>query len=142
MPPGVDGMTGWEVFDAVLTPDDLILLMSWRTRDNAESFEKTAKLPSDARLRSVCIVRDYGMLDRREAPQYYPASSAWLMARDGGFIAWWDWDFPDRSVVNCFSMGAQSARPMVLSCLASWRRTRPELAKSISRRASLTRTTL
>ena len=50
MPPGVDGMTGWEVFDAVLTPDDLILLMSWRTRDNAESFEKTDKLPSDATM--------------------------------------------------------------------------------------------
>jgi hypothetical protein len=64
---GAGGMTGWDAFDAVLTPGNLILLISWRTRS-----EKTAKLPSDARLRRVRIVRDYGMFDRREAPQYYP----------------------------------------------------------------------
>jgi hypothetical protein len=29
-------------------------------------------LPDGARLRRVRIVRDYGMFDRREAPQYYP----------------------------------------------------------------------
>jgi hypothetical protein len=74
---GAGGMTGWDAFDAVLTPGNLILLISWRTRSNAESFEKTAKLPSDARLRRVRIVRDYGMFDRREAPQYYPDVQIW-----------------------------------------------------------------
>jgi hypothetical protein len=29
-------------------------------------------LPDGARLRRVRVVRDYGMFDRREAPQYYP----------------------------------------------------------------------
>jgi heme-degrading monooxygenase HmoA len=67
-----DGMVSWDVFDAVLTPGDLILLMSWRTRGDAEAFEDTLKLPEEARLRRVRIVRDYGMFDRREAPQYYP----------------------------------------------------------------------
>jgi len=67
-----DGMVSWDVFDAVLTPGDLILLMSWRTRGDAEAFEDTLNLPEAARLRRVRIVRDYGMFDRREAPQYYP----------------------------------------------------------------------
>lgn len=66
------GMVAWDVFDAVLTPGDLILLMSWRTQGDAEAFEDTVKLPAQARLRRVRIVRDYGMFDRREAPQYYP----------------------------------------------------------------------
>jgi heme-degrading monooxygenase HmoA len=66
------GIVAWDVFDAVLTPGDLILLMVWRAKEDAEAFEDTAKLPAGARVRRVRIVRDYGMFDRREAPQYYP----------------------------------------------------------------------
>ena len=66
------GLVGWDVFDAVLTPGDLILLTSWRTSADAQAFEAAAKLPEGARLRRIRIVRDYGMFDRREAPQYYP----------------------------------------------------------------------
>jgi heme-degrading monooxygenase HmoA len=66
------GLVGWDVFDAVLTPGDLILLMSWRERDAAQAHEAAAPLPGDGRLRHVRVVRDYGMFDRREAPQYYP----------------------------------------------------------------------
>jgi heme-degrading monooxygenase HmoA len=65
------GMVAWDVFDAVLTPGDLILLISWRTNADAETFERKLSLPADARVRRVRIVRDYGMFDRREAPQYY-----------------------------------------------------------------------
>jgi hypothetical protein len=65
-------MIGWDVFDAVLTPGDLILLMPWRTTADAEAFENTVNVPEGARLRRVRVVRDYGMFDRREAPQYYP----------------------------------------------------------------------
>jgi heme-degrading monooxygenase HmoA len=70
--PHAGGMIGWEVFDAVLTPGDLILLLSWRTKEDAEAFENTVSLPEGGRLRRVRVVRDYGMFDRREAPQYYP----------------------------------------------------------------------
>jgi heme-degrading monooxygenase HmoA len=70
--PRADGLVGWDVFEAVLTPGDVILLMSWRTHLPAEAFEQTLSLPDGARLRRIRIVRDYGMYDRREAPQYYP----------------------------------------------------------------------
>jgi heme-degrading monooxygenase HmoA len=66
------GLVAWDVFDAVLTPGDIILLLSWHDRATAEAFERKTTLPGGARLRRVRVVRDYGMFDRREAPQYYP----------------------------------------------------------------------
>ena len=71
--PYAAGMIGWDVFDAVLTPGDLILLLSWHTKEDAEAFENTLNLSEGGRLRRIRVVRDYGMFDRREAPQYYPA---------------------------------------------------------------------
>ena len=71
--PYAAGMIGWDVFDAVLTPGELILLLSWHTKKDAEAFENTLNLPEGGRLRRIRVVRDYGMFDRREAPQYYPA---------------------------------------------------------------------
>jgi heme-degrading monooxygenase HmoA len=66
------GLVGWDVYDAVLTPGDLILMIAWQTKADAGSFAETVKLPDGGRLRYVRVVRDYGMYDRREAPQYYP----------------------------------------------------------------------
>ena len=67
-----DGLVAWDVFEAVLTPGDIILLMSWRDGLHAQKFETASSLREGVRLRRVRIVRDYGMYDRREAPQYYP----------------------------------------------------------------------
>jgi heme-degrading monooxygenase HmoA len=72
LPSKAEALVSWDVFDAVLTPGDIILLMSWRDHFQAETFEKNISLPEGARLRRVRVVRDYGMYDRREAPQYYP----------------------------------------------------------------------
>jgi heme-degrading monooxygenase HmoA len=64
------GLVSWDVFDGVLTPGNPILLQSWRDEDCAAA----ASLPATSGLRSrtARIVRDYGMYDRRENPQYYP----------------------------------------------------------------------
>ena len=69
--PAATGLVAWDVFDAVLTPGNVILLVSWKHNANAEAFER-GSLPKGARLRRVRVIRDYGMFDRREAPQYYP----------------------------------------------------------------------
>jgi heme-degrading monooxygenase HmoA len=71
--PYAAGLVGWDVYEAVLTAGDLILMMSWRTKADAEAFAGSIKFPPGGRLRHVRVVRDYGMFDRREAPQYYPA---------------------------------------------------------------------
>jgi heme-degrading monooxygenase HmoA len=65
------GLVAWDVFEALLTPGDIILLVSWRDQTAAEAFEGTVLLKDGARFRRVRVVRDYGMFDRREAPQYY-----------------------------------------------------------------------
>jgi hypothetical protein len=70
--PDAPGLVAWDVFDAVLTPGDVIVLLCWRDQPAAEAFEDTVSLQDGARLRRVRVVRDYGMFDRREAPQYYP----------------------------------------------------------------------
>lgn len=64
------GLVAWDAFEAVLTPGDIVLLLTWRDASAAEAFE--AALSAGTRLRRVRVVRDYGMFDRREAPQYYP----------------------------------------------------------------------
>jgi heme-degrading monooxygenase HmoA len=71
LPSNGETLVSWDVFDAVLTPGDITLLMSWRDQLEAEAFDKTP-LQEGVRLRRVRVVRDYGMYDRREAPQYYP----------------------------------------------------------------------
>jgi heme-degrading monooxygenase HmoA len=69
---GAPGLASWDVYDAVLTPGDIILMIAWRDLAAAEAFEETAALDEGKRLRRVRVVRDYGMFDRREAPQFYP----------------------------------------------------------------------
>jgi heme-degrading monooxygenase HmoA len=70
--PTAPGLVGWDVYDAVLTPGDVILQASWRGKDDANAFGDEASMAEGARLRHVRVIRDYGMFDRREAPQYYP----------------------------------------------------------------------
>jgi heme-degrading monooxygenase HmoA len=69
--PHAPGQLAWDVFDAVLTPGMLILMLSWRDAAAAQAYERRVQMPADGRLRRVRVVRDYGMFDRREAPQYY-----------------------------------------------------------------------
>jgi heme-degrading monooxygenase HmoA len=70
--PSAEGLVAWDVFDAVLTPRDVILLLAWRDAAAAGAFRRQLRLPEGARVRRVRVVRDYGMFDRREAPQFYP----------------------------------------------------------------------
>jgi heme-degrading monooxygenase HmoA len=70
--PDAAGLIAWDVFDAVLQPGDVILLMTWRDQSAAEAFEAKTSPHETARIRRVRVIRDYGMFDRREAPQYYP----------------------------------------------------------------------
>ena len=51
---------------------DIEIRLEIKTIIQAEAFENTLLLQDGARLRRVRVVRDYGMYDRREAPQYFP----------------------------------------------------------------------
>lgn len=47
-----------------------LLLASWRSADAATAWIRSQT--ATARYRQIRIIRDYGMRDRTEAPQYYP----------------------------------------------------------------------
>jgi heme-degrading monooxygenase HmoA len=53
LPTGASALVGWDVFDAVLTPGDVILLLSWRDQPAAEAFERAVSLKNGSRLRRV-----------------------------------------------------------------------------------------
>jgi heme-degrading monooxygenase HmoA len=72
---GVDtqaaGLVSWDVFNALLSPGDVIVVATWRDQAAFEAHQVEAAVTEERRVRSVRIIREYGMFDRREAPQYF-----------------------------------------------------------------------
>jgi len=70
---GTDGLIDQEVFESIYNPGKLLLLAGWRDGEAAKPWTPT-KPDAAASLRHcrVRVIRDYGMSDRREAPQFYP----------------------------------------------------------------------
>jgi heme-degrading monooxygenase HmoA len=67
---GRDGVRDAEVYESITTPGKQLMLVSWRDSDAADAW----RLPDAGQMRHrrVRVIRDYGMADRREAPQFYP----------------------------------------------------------------------
>ena len=61
-----------ELFASIHAPGKLVLLASWRNPAAAEIWKPDPSADL-LRHRQVRIIRDYGMFERREAPQYHPA---------------------------------------------------------------------
>jgi heme-degrading monooxygenase HmoA len=70
--PDAPGLVSWDVFDAVLQPGQVILMTSWEEEAAAKAAEQAFVHDEHTRTRRVRVIRDYGIVDRREAPQYYP----------------------------------------------------------------------
>jgi heme-degrading monooxygenase HmoA len=60
----------YDLFNSIYNPGKLALLVAW-PRPSEWIPRKTNSMQS-VRHRRIRIVRDYGMFDRREAPQFYP----------------------------------------------------------------------
>jgi len=69
---GTNGVVGREVFESIYKPGKLLLFGTWRDAAGAERWTPRAPASGTLRHRRVRIIRDYGLDDRREAPQYYP----------------------------------------------------------------------
>jgi len=75
---GTDGLIDIERYDSIYTPGKVLWLVSWR--DDAALAAWQARQPqrpsaqagATVRWRAVRVIRDYGIFDRAEAPQYYP----------------------------------------------------------------------
>ena len=69
----LDGVVEHDVFASIYNPGKLALLVSWSDAKAANQWMPVkAKDVQTLRHRTIRIVRDYGMFDRREAPQFYP----------------------------------------------------------------------
>ncbi len=69
---GTQGVIGHEFFESIYSPRKLLLLVAWRDAASAQEWHPKAIRDAHIRHRQVRVIRDYGMFDRREAPQYYP----------------------------------------------------------------------
>ena len=64
------GLVDWDVFASIYQEGKFIFLASWRDAVAAATWP--APSAGDIRHRRVRVIRDYGMFDRAEAPQYFP----------------------------------------------------------------------
>jgi heme-degrading monooxygenase HmoA len=69
---GTSDVLDQDVFESITNPGKLLLLVSWKDAAAASAWQPTIPAGRELRHRRVRIIRDYGMLDRREAPQFYP----------------------------------------------------------------------
>lgn len=65
-----DDLTDTEWYTDINDEGKRLLLASWRSPDAATDWIN--RQTPEARYRQIRIIRDYGMHDRTEAPQYYP----------------------------------------------------------------------
>jgi hypothetical protein len=67
----MSGVLDQDIFESINNPGKLLLLVS---RQDTAASARQPTIPAGRKLRhrQVRIIRDYGMLDRREAPQFYP----------------------------------------------------------------------
>jgi heme-degrading monooxygenase HmoA len=69
---GTSGLLDHELFESIYNPGKRLLLAAWEDAAAAERWKPTAIAGGALRHRRVRVIRDYGMFERREAPQYYP----------------------------------------------------------------------
>ncbi|QRN52117.1 antibiotic biosynthesis monooxygenase family protein [Dyella caseinilytica] len=73
--PGHGDVVSEDIFDHLTTPGRMAMLVGWRTQQEANAFAEDAIRHNDvhAQIYAIRVIRDYGLKDRREAPQFYPA---------------------------------------------------------------------
>src|SRR5215469_2999440 len=72
---GAEGLVEHELFESITNKGKLLFLASWRDNAMAAGWHPAKVAGKAPRHLQVRIIRDYGMFDRREARQYYPAVS-------------------------------------------------------------------
>ncbi|MFY9988738.1 MAG: antibiotic biosynthesis monooxygenase [Chthoniobacterales bacterium] len=70
--PTGDSVLETHFFQSIYNPGKCLLLASWKGSTVPWAPPRSSKNVKEIRHRAVRVIRDYGMFDRREAPQYYP----------------------------------------------------------------------
>ena len=69
---GTASLLDHELYESIYDPGKLVLLAAWRDAAAAQRWTPDAIAGGALRHRRVRVIRDYGMFERREAPQYHP----------------------------------------------------------------------
>jgi heme-degrading monooxygenase HmoA len=69
---GDHGIVESDIFASIYTPGKFALLVGWRDARAADNWTPAKHPYMRVWYRKIRVVRDYGMFDRREAPQFYP----------------------------------------------------------------------
>ena len=84
----MDGLAGHDVFESIHNPGKMLLLSAWKTAAAAAAWRPAASGGMGTpRHRSMRVIRDYGLFDRREAPQYHPPARKPDARPDGADVA-------------------------------------------------------
>lgn len=70
--PDAAGLLSVETFKSLTTPGKWVLLAGWKNEAAAAAWQPHLNPPGSLRHRRVRIIRDYGLHDRGEAPQFFP----------------------------------------------------------------------
>jgi hypothetical protein len=71
--PGTGGLVDYETFTSIYTAGKVLVLAAWVDARAARAFVPRTRGPLlHLRHRRITVLRDYGMRDRHEAPQYFP----------------------------------------------------------------------
>jgi heme-degrading monooxygenase HmoA len=71
--PRLEGLVAFDLFASITAAGKVMLLLSWHGPEAAAAFSPAR--PGEGgtlRVRQVRVIRDYGLFDRREAPQFFP----------------------------------------------------------------------
>jgi heme-degrading monooxygenase HmoA len=73
LPSAENGVVERDVFVSIVTPGKTAVLVAWKDAMAANGWTpiKVANVQT-LRHRKIRVIRDYGMFDRREAPQFFP----------------------------------------------------------------------
>jgi heme-degrading monooxygenase HmoA len=67
-----EGLNGFEIYKSMYTPGKVLVLALWAAPENAASMHLPTMSGIATRLRTVRVIREYGMFDRHETPQFHP----------------------------------------------------------------------
>jgi heme-degrading monooxygenase HmoA len=74
--PDAKGLLSHETFESLTIPGKRVLLTGWKDEATAAAWQPHLSPPGSLRHRRVRIIRDYGLHDRGEAPQFFPPVTA------------------------------------------------------------------
>jgi len=64
----------WDIFDSLVSPGEIILVVTWKDAQSATDHAATQIVPDDARVRVIRVVRDYALSDGSGTSQHSPGT--------------------------------------------------------------------